>query len=54
MMEGCMDDLVSGQRIYPGIRYKIPIGETHWPVFPGPALFMVIFREGPSSNVDTT
>lgn len=44
MMEGAMDDLCSNQRITPGIRYKVPAGEAHWPVFHGPALFMVIFR----------
>jgi hypothetical protein len=47
MIEGCMDDQIVGQRTYPGTRYKIPMGEPHWPVFPGPCLFMVIFRDGP-------
>lgn len=45
MMEGMMEDKGSGQRIFPGIRYKVPSGEVHWPCFPGPALFMVIFRK---------
>lgn len=47
MIEGCMDDQLVGSRTHPGNRYKIPMGEPHWPVFPGPCLFMVIFREGP-------
>lgn len=45
MMEGAMEDKSSGQMIYPGMRYRVTAGETHWPVFPGPALFMVIFRK---------
>ena len=44
MIEGVMEDVSASQKIYPGIKYKIPAGETHWPVFPGPALFMVVFR----------
>jgi mannose-6-phosphate isomerase-like protein (cupin superfamily) len=44
MMEGVMEDVSASQKIYPGIKYKIPAGETHWPRFDGPALFMVVFR----------
>lgn len=45
MIEGVMEDVIHQQRITTGQRIKYPAGESHWPIFPGEAFFMVVFRK---------
>ena len=50
MMEGELIDVIHG-KLSAGNRIKLPAGESHWPTFLGPALFMVVFREVGSQHL---